>query len=558
MEADGSAYLTKDALGNINQTYFDAARNVIKTVDGRGFATLYLFNADNEQTAATDPNGHTTKTQFDAAREVTASYDAAGNPPTTFGYDLAGNQNLVTDPDGNKWRTVFDPTGNAVQTIDANGNTTVTTFDGVDRAIAVQRPLGAADGSTYDKAGNLLSSTTQGITTQFLYNADNEEIAAIDAKGGATSQVYGPRGEVLASFDQNGNGEFFTYNKDDQEISSALATGAVTSLTLDPTGQLLAQKDADGNIDSFQRDKDGNVVATVDPLGNKASATYNADNQLASSTNADGIKTLYTYDPADQLTAKSYIAANGAQTDAESYTYNQDGMQTAASNSYGGYNFTYDNAERLTQQSGLFGLTLNYTNDPNGNVTQVADSAGGTLTSVYDANNRLQSRSFSESGAALRIELTYNAQSEITDEKRYNAATGGTLVGETTQSFDPVGGVTAITHKDGNGNTLQSYTYNYDGAERLTSETDNGGSPISYTYDGANQLINAGGTGYNYDPEGNRNTGSNTVGPDNQLTADANWTYKYDPLGNLVEKDGKTGTQYAGIVWKYGYDAPTD
>jgi RHS repeat-associated protein len=66
--------------------------------------------------------------------------------------------------------------------------------------------------------------------------------------------------------------------------------------------------------------------------------------------------------------------------------------------------------------------------------------------------------------------------------------------------------------------------------------------------------ISAGGTSYNYDLTGNRNTGSNQVGPDNQLTADANWTYKYDPAGNLAEKDGKAGTQYANIVWKYGYD----
>jgi RHS repeat-associated protein len=277
----------------------------------------------------------------------------------------------------------------------------------------------------------------------------------------------------------------------------------------------------------------------------------------ASSTNADGIKILDTYDNGGRLTAKSYMAANGAQIDAESYTYNQDNMETAASNGVGSYGFTYDPAERITQETGLFGLTLNYTNDANGNVTQVTDSAGGTVTSAYDANNRLQSRSFSETGAALRIELTYNAQSEITDEKRYNAATGGTLVGETTQSFDAVGGVTAITHKDGSANTLENFSYSYDGAERPSSETDTiSGTPTTtnYGYDGANQLTSAGSSNYNYDLTGNRNTGANQVGPDNQLVADANWTYKYDPAGKEIEKDGKAGTQYAGIVWKYGFD----
>ncbi len=68
--------------------------------------------------------------------------------------------------------------------------------------------------------------------------------------------------------------------------------------------------------------------------------------------------------------------------------------------------------------------------------------------------------------------------------------------------------------------------------------------------DGANQLISAGSTGYNYDLEGDRNTGSNQVGPDNQLTTDGTWNYKYDPAGNVTEKDGISN----GLVWKYGYD----
>jgi hypothetical protein len=56
------------------------------------------------------------------------------------------------------------------------------------------------------------------------------------------------------------------------------------------------------------------------------------------------------------------------------------------------------------------------------------------------------------------------------------------------------------------------------------------------------------------DLNGNRNTGSNQVGPDNQLTTDGKWNYLYDPAGNEVEKDGVAGGPNAGLVWKYGYD----
>jgi YD repeat-containing protein len=126
---------------------------------------------------------------------------------------------------------------------------------------------------------------------------------------------------------------------------------------------------------------------------------------------------------------------NGAVTQFPPKRLNSVIVDVNANSTYGSYAMTLDAAERLTQETDPFGLTVTYTNDPNGNVTQESDSAGGTVTSVYDSANRLTSRSFSETGAALRIELTYNAQNEVTTEKRYNAATGGALVGQTTQGY---------------------------------------------------------------------------------------------------------------------------
>jgi RHS repeat-associated protein len=44
------------------------------------------------------------------------------------------------------------------------------------------------------------------------------------------------------------------------------------------------------------------------------------------------------------------------------------------------------------------------------------------------------------------------------------------------------------------------------------------------------------------------------TGPDNQLTTDGTWNYKYDNAGNVIEKDGAAGGSMAGYTWKYAFD----
>ena len=97
-----------------------------------------------------------------------------------------------------------------------------------------------------------------------------------------------------------------------------------------------------------------------------------------------------------------------------------------------------------------------------------------------------------------------------------------------------------LQHFNGSGGSLANYTYAYDLASRLTTETDNGASPITYSYDATNQLLGDGTSTYSYDLNGNRtNTGYQT-GPDNRLLSDGTWSYSYDSEGNLVKKTGSS------------------
>jgi hypothetical protein len=71
--------------------------------------------------------------------------------------------------------------------------------------------------------------------------------------------------------------------------------------------------------------------------------------------------------------------------------------------------------------------------------------------------------------------------------------------------------------------------------------------PFNYPYDHQGQLTADGMNTYDYDLNGNRDTGY-TTGDDNRLEDDGTWTYDYDDEGNLIEKTDGT------ITWTYGYD----
>jgi RHS repeat-associated protein len=285
----------------------------------------------------------------------------------------------------------------------------------------------------------------------------------------------------------------------------------------------------------------------------------NADYQPTQTVDRDGRTINNTYDPAGRLTNEVWLAANGSQADALAYTFDHADNLTAASNNYGSYTFTLDAANRTTQQVDPFNLTLNFTEDPNGNVTQITDSTGGTETSVYNGDNLLTSRRLSggPNNAQLRIDLSYTPDNQLSLLSRYSDTAGNTLVGKTQNTWDAAGNLSEVKHTNAANTVLEDFTYTWNAANLLSSETDTiSGTPTTtnYTYDVSNQLTGAGGGSYSFDANGNRTLTGYQTGPANQLTTDGNWNDKYDPEGNLIEKDGVSGGPNAGLTWKYGYD----
>ena len=130
-------------------------------------------------------------------------------------------------------------------------------------------------------------------------------------------------------------------------------------------------------------------------------------------------------------------------------------------------------------------------------------------------------------------------------------------------TYDDADRLTGITHSftdGGSPTTLADYSYVYNAASELTSES-NGDGTYDYTYDATGQLTDvdaSGGTcgdtgcdeSFSYDVNGNRTMTGYTTDTGNRLTSDGIYDYSYDDNGNLILKSKISN----GDTWEYSWD----
>ena len=156
--------------------------------------------------------------------------------------------------------------------------------------------------------------------------------------------------------------------------------------------------------------------------------------------------------------------------------------------------------------------------------------------------------------------MTYNAASQPTSVTYYNSATADptkivAVTSYTTTTgasgYDAMGRLTAM--QETFGSTHLSYTWQYDPASNITSETSPDGTD-TYTTNSSDELTPAQSLTdetYSYDQNGNRTDSGYVTGADNRLLSDGTYTYQYDKDGNRIERTCIA----TGAVTLYTWDA---
>ncbi|MGE3778910.1 MAG: RHS repeat-associated core domain-containing protein, partial [Pirellulaceae bacterium] len=513
-----------------------------------GRVTDYTYDAAGRLTRVRRAVGTPLQVQrqyeYDAAGNLTAMTDELGRR-TDYQYDALNRLVRITepDPDGTgplaspETQYTYDAVGNLIAVVDPLGHRTQWTFDMLDRLVQETDSLQHATSYTYDQAGNIIRAVDPlGRTTQFQYDVRNRQIAVTDPAGNTSRLVY---------------------DVDDNPIQTIDELGNITQFVFDARNRVSSRIDALGNVETFAYDPNDNLLERTDRLGRT---------------------TRYEYDPLNRPVREEWLAEDQSIINTIHTAYDLASNLVSVQDGTGTIEFTWDARDQSTsiRSSGARGLPaseLTYTFDAAGNLLTASDMiqgvAGGTNAYVYDALDRVTR--VTQSGptvAPKRADFEYDAVSHFAAIQRYADLAATQLVASTAFTYDGAHRLTSLIHRDPGQAVLNSFSYAFDGADRITRMTD-GDGVTDYVYDRRDQLTQAQHSDealvdeiYGYDAAGNR-TSSHQPGADyeigdgmagtpdaNRLTSDGIYLYEYDRAGSLTRRI----TDATGEIREFAYD----
>ena len=302
-------------------------------------------------------------------------------------------------------------------------------------------------------------------------------------------------GDVTQLQDANTNYQS-TYNADD-EVSTAADNGT--------TGLPLVTL-------TYGYDGDGNETSVTDSQGGLLTLTYDVRDELTneqfSGTGLSAEAVTYAYDNAGRLTGLTRYSnlAETTEVAATAYSYDHADRMTGIvdSNSTGTtlitYGYTYDAADRVSQEtrtwaSGASSDTLTYTYTNNNQLTGVSHTNGSFSNEsfTWDSNGNETGTGYTtgtdnEQTASPGYTYTYDNAGEMTSETQ--TSTGDVW----TYGYDFRGRMVTAVEKTSGGTTLESVTYTYDALDNRIGMDENGTQTWTL-YDGGTPIMDFNGSG---------------------------------------------------------------
>lgn len=407
-------------------------------VNGRTFVTTSEPSAGTWLTSVVSPEGRVSVSRADSVGRILMSR-TAGLDSVVYHYDTRGRLERVQNG-GRFINYTYDALGRLATTTDPLGRTDSLFYDGADRLIRRALPGGRDVQFAYDSAGNLTMVIPPGRTAHTFGHTpieltDSYTPPSVGGGAWATSYHYNVDRALTAVLRPGGDSIAFVYDTAGRPSGVTFERGgAMAQLTFGyspTTGRLAGIAAQDGSGLSFAYD--GMLLTSVawtGPVAGNVGVTYNADFQLASRTVNAAHAVSFGYDNDGLLvtagllglqrridngllsrdsvgavkgnwsfTSRGELAGYTASFDTAtlfqtSYARDSVGRITtlaeAIQSTVDTLGFSYDSAGRLWQVYRNGVLTASYEYDLNGNRERVV-TPGGTVTSVYDAQDRLVS-----------------------------------------------------------------------------------------------------------------------------------------------------------------------
>jgi RHS repeat-associated protein len=440
--------------------------------------------------------------------ELLGVADAAVPHQIAIAYDGTGEvtTQVLKSKGVEKWRATAVHKGDRVHVTAPPGGTAVTRIgDAEDRLVELRQYKGATPTGDYestrygyDDAGRLASVTDHaGNVWRYHYDLRGRQVKTEDPDKGATTFTYTDDDEIATTTDARGRTLAYVY--DELGRKRELRENSTT-------GPLLAEWKYDGLAK-------GHLQASIRYVGGQAykaeinaiDAEYRPLRQTVTVPTREGrlagsyvLNTRYTLD--GQVQSVSFPAAGRLADEQVVYTYDQLGQPVKAGGlstyvtatrysrmgetlqhelSTGGkkawLTYTHDEGTRRLTGSRLDregapspDLDLAYTYDATGNITKIADLAGGQARDT-------QCFSYDH---LLRMTSAWTATDDCASGRPEPGTIGGVAPYATSYAYDSTGNRTKETHHafGGRPETVRAYTYPKPGDKRphavLTAGTD--------------------------------------------------------------------------------------
>jgi RHS repeat-associated protein len=542
--------------GRQAQAEYNALGLPVKVVNPDGTIIRQTYDERGNRTSVTGLSGHTTHFAYDEAGHLTAVTDPLGRT-TTVHCDRTGLPLEITDPLGGVTRYERDSFGRPVTFTDGLGATTRLEWTTEGLLSHRTAPDGTTESWTYDGEGNCATHTDPlGGVTRFEYT----HFDLLTARTGPNGVRYEFDHDKELNLTQVTNPQGLTwsyrYDAAGRLVSETDFDDRTLTYTHDAAGHLTSRTNTLGQVIGFERNELGQVISK-DAAGQVTTYAYDLTDQLAQATAPDTTLTVlrdrsgrvrsetvngrdltYAYDEFGRRTGRT--TPTGATT---TWTYDDTGRRTGMVSSGRTVDFTYDIAGReLTRQFGET-VTLEHTFDALGRLT--TQSVTGT------EGNAIQHRTF-----------TYRADGNLT-------AIDDQLSGTRRFDLDATGRVTAVhaanwtetyAYDDAGNQTQATWPTTHPGQEAVGTREYTGtritrAGNVRYEHDALSRITLRQKTRLSRKPD----TWRYEWDAEDRLTSvttpdGTRWRYTYDPLGRRNAKlrlapDGETVVERVDFTW---------
>ncbi|WP_225813310.1 putative T7SS-secreted protein [Streptomyces spinosus] len=496
--------------GTVTRQTYDERGNRTSVTDSAGQTTRYAYDGAGHLTSVTDPLGNTTRVICDRRGLPVQVTDPLGattryerNPlglPTTITdptgaathleWSLEGKLTRRTAPDGTTETWTYDGEGNCTSHTDPLGGVSRFEFTHFDLLTARTGPDGVRYAFDHDTELRLTKVTTpQGLTWSYEYDAAGRLVTETDFDDRTLTYEYDTAGRLIARRNALGEVTSFERNELGQVVRKDTA-GQVTTYAYDLTDQLAQATGPDGTTLTLLRDRHGRVHSES-VNGRTVTYTYDPLGRPTGRTTPTGARTTWSFDAAGRRTS---MVASGRTID---FTYDAaDRELTRRVGATVALEHTFDALGRLTTQrvTGHGGCTVQhrtYTYRADGNLIGIDDhlsgsrrfdlDAAGRVTAVH-ASNWTERYAYDEAGNQTQASWPpHHPGREATGPRSY-VGTSIVRAGNTRYEHDALGRIT-LRQKTRLSRKPDTWRYEWDAEDRLTSVVTPDGTRWRYTYD---------------------------------------------------------------------------